>query len=126
VLWLLVLLVFGAALAWNALGYAELGTTLVDAVIPVLDLPLVTVPAGLASLLFIRRGARVQRAAVVGTGLVTLPLLHLGWVLLASGVGGSPLRALWPTTLSGVLPLAFVAWVGVLRGPRSGAAPAGG
>jgi hypothetical protein len=64
------------------------------------------VPALLAGLVARRRGKAAATTAALATAAVTLPLLGLGWSLLASrgsvlgGFGGS----LWSTVVFGVLP----------------------
>ncbi len=118
-LWLGVVLAAAAALVWNALYAASLSTIAFGAVIPVFHWLFTLVPALLAGLLFAHRGPAARRAAALGTGVVTLPLFHLSWVLLDAGSGGSPLEALWPTLVLGALPLALAARAG--GSPRSGA-----
>ncbi|MEU2350782.1 hypothetical protein [Modestobacter sp. NPDC049651] len=71
------------------------------------------VPAVLAGLLARTDGRAARVRAALGTGVVTLPLLAVGWALLASGAPATTGDALGMTLLSGVAPfaaaIAFVA-----------------
>lgn len=122
--WGALILLSAGALAWNSLYLAALSATESGPVIPVFHWLFTFAPALLAGWLFSRRSWFARRAAALGTGVVTVPLLALGWSLLDSsglsfaGVG----RTLWTTALLGVVPLAgAVALVGAIgKRPVSG------
>ena len=106
-------------LAWNGLYTAALSATEPGPVIPVFHWLFTFAPALLAAALFIRRGRRERRAAALGTGVVTVPLLALSWALLdSSGLSlGSVGRAVYDTAVFGIVPLALaVALAGAIGG----------
>ncbi len=107
VAWLVVSLLAAAALTWNALFLATDAASEPGPIIPVFHWMFTSVPAVLVGLVARSRGGAAAFATALGTGVVTLPLLGLGWSLLASrepaltGFG----NALWLTATFGVLPL---------------------
>ncbi|SDF04760.1 hypothetical protein SAMN05660662_0862 [Blastococcus aurantiacus] len=109
--WLAVSLLAAAALIWNALVLAADAEFQTGALIPVFHWMFTFVPALLTGLAARNRGAVRAVAAALGTGVVTVPLLGLGWSLFASresmtaGLGNS----LWATALLGVGPLVIAA-----------------
>jgi hypothetical protein len=78
--WCLVAAAAAAALGWRDVLLAAVDAT-GDSVVPELDGGLVFAAALLAGLLTLRRGRDVQLTAVLGTAVVTLPLVGLGWSL---------------------------------------------
>jgi hypothetical protein len=111
--WLFLVLVAAAALVWNALTLAADAAYVVGALIPVLHWAFTFVPALLSGLAARTRRPATTLAAALGTGVVTVPLLGLGFSLFASresflgGFAGS----LWLTAILGVLPLALAALI---------------
>jgi hypothetical protein len=95
------------ALIWNDLYFAALAGTEDGAVIPVFDWLFTFVPALVAGLVTRRRGRATQLRSAVGTAVVTLPMLGLGWSL--TGRDASILRALsegvYAAAVFGVVPL---------------------
>jgi hypothetical protein len=101
----------GAALAagGHALVLAAHARTGVP-VRPALDWALPLVPALVAGLACVTTGARPALVAALGTGVVSVPLVGLGWALYASRAAGPVLGA--PLTLTlwlGVFPLLVAA-----------------
>ena len=107
--WGALAVVAAAALAWNGLYSAALSATGPGPVIPVFHWLFTFVPALLAAGLSTRRGRLERRAAALGTGVVTVPLLALSWALLdSSGLSlGSVARAVYDTAVFGIVPLAL-------------------
>lgn len=109
--WAVVSLLAAAALVWNALVMAADAEFETGALIPVFHWMFTFVPALLAGLAARARGADRAVAAALGTGVVTVPLLALGWSLIASreslsaGIG----NGLWSTAVFGIAPLAIAA-----------------
>jgi hypothetical protein len=105
--WLVVSLLAAAALTWNAFLLATLAASEPGPIIPVFHWMFTFVPAVLVGLAARRRGGTTASTAALATAAVSLPLLGLGWSLLASrepaltGFGTS----LWNTAFFGVLPL---------------------
>ncbi|MCV2490739.1 hypothetical protein OF117_15370 [Geodermatophilus sp. YIM 151500] len=103
-----------ALAAAGSVGYAvhaaALSATLVGPVIPVLDWLLTVVPPLLTLPITVGRRAGTRVAVGALTGVVTLPLLALGWSLLLSGPSepGSPLDAVWNTAVLGAVPFLLV------------------
>jgi hypothetical protein len=107
----------GFAQVWNDLYAAALGGG--GAVIPVLGWLFTFTPALLMGWVTRRSGRAAHLRATVGTGVVTLPMVGLGWALYASseGVPAGPLSGLWSTGILGVLPLLVA--VAMTRPPAS-------
>jgi hypothetical protein len=104
--WLLLAVLAAGALVWNALYSAALSVMDFGAVIPIFHWLFTFVPAFLAAALFIRRGRQVRWAAALGTGVVTLPLFHLGSLLLvADDPGAALLSSVRMTAVLAVAPL---------------------
>lgn len=82
VAWVGLLVVAAAALVWHSLYTAALSATSYGALIPIFGWLFTFVPALLAAALFGRRNRWVRWVASLGTGVVTVPLFHLSWVLL--------------------------------------------
>ncbi|TYP89647.1 hypothetical protein [Blastococcus xanthinilyticus] len=125
-LWLVVVVLTAAVLAWNALYSAAYSTTVVDALIPVLHWLFTFVPAVLGALAF-RRAGRAERAAgALGTGVVSLPLFALGWALLVASDDGWTdhlASAAFGVAVLGVLPLVAGIAIGAAGGRRAESAP---
>ncbi|WP_143018825.1 hypothetical protein [Geodermatophilus sp. DSM 45219] len=106
VTWWVLALASAFALTWNALYSAALSAVAFGAVIPVLHWLFTFVPALVVGLATRGAGPRAQLRATLGTAVVTLPLLALGWaLLLSSDVLGAVLGTLWSTAVLGVVPL---------------------
>ena len=111
--WLVVVLLAGAALVWNALVLAGDAAVVVGALIPIFHWAFTFVPALGAGLAARRCRPAATLAVALGTGVVTVPLFALGFALFASreaflpGVAGT----LWITLILGVLPLALAALI---------------
>ena len=111
--WLVVVLLAAAALVWNALVLAADAAYVVGSLIPVLHWAFTFVPALLAGLAARTRRPATALASALGTGVVTVPLLCLGFALFGSRepfVTGF-WESLWSTVILGVLPLAFASLV---------------
>lgn len=111
--WLLVSLLAAAALIWNALVMAADAEFETGPIIPVFHWAFTFVPALLAGLAARGRGAGPAVAVALGTGVVTVPLLALGWSLLSSreSMSAGTGSALWATAILGVAPLAIAAGI---------------
>jgi hypothetical protein len=111
--WLFLVVVAAAALVWNALVLAADAAFVVGALIPVLHWAFTFVPALLAGLVARKHRPATTLAVSLGTGVVTVPLLALGFSLFDSRgpVAVGVLSSLWSTALLGVLPLAFAALI---------------
>lgn len=113
--WAMALLSVGAQV-WNDLYVAALGDD-GGAVIPVFDWLFTFVPALVVGVVTRRQGRRTQLRATLGTGVVALPLLGLGWALygafggVAAGLGGG----LYAAAVFGLVP--FVLAVLLTRAP---------
>ncbi len=117
VTWWCTALASAFALAWNALYSAALSAVVVGAVIPVLHWLFTFVPALVVGLGTRTTGPRAQLRATLGTAVVSLPLLALGWALLGSSGGTvAVLGALYSTGLLGVVPLAVAIAITRVRG----------
>jgi hypothetical protein len=105
--WLLVVLAAAAAQTWNALFMAALADPLGGAVIPVFDWAFTLVPGVLVALLARSGGARAAVGAVLGSGVVTVPLHALGWALYfaAEPTAGALGNVVYSTAILGVVPL---------------------
>ena len=105
--WLSGLLAVGAH-TWNGLYFAALADPLGGAIIPVFDGLFTFVPALVVGLAAIPSGPRGQLRAVLGTAVVGVPLLTLGWSLYSAPEGLLPAAvfSLWPGVLFGVAPVA--------------------
>ena len=104
------------AQVWNDLYFAALAET--GGIIPVFDWLFTFVPALVVGLVVRRRGLATHLRATIGTAVVTLPMLALGWALAARA--DSLLQALagglYTAAFFGVLPL--VVAIAITR-PRS-------
>jgi hypothetical protein len=95
------------ALVWNDLYVAALGTADDGPVIPVFDWMFTFVPALVAALVTRRRGRPAQLRAGLGTAVVSLPMVALGWALYSApdgfvaGLGDG----LYTAAVFGVVPL---------------------
>jgi hypothetical protein len=125
VAWLALVLMTAAALVWNALHSAALSAMEFGAIIPIFHWLFTFAPAVLAGALFLRRGRQARYVAAMGTGVVTVPLFHLGALLLTRDapveafVGSLPM-----TGLLAVAPLVgAVALAGALGGRRHSRLP---
>jgi hypothetical protein len=111
--WLVLVLAAAAALVWNALVLAADAEFVVGALIPVFHWAFTFVPALLAGVAARERRPQTALAVALGTGVVTVPLLGLGFSLFASresfadGLGGS----LWTTAILGGVPLVLAALI---------------
>ena len=103
------------AQVWNDLYFAALAGT--GGVIPVFDWLFTFVPALVVGLVVRRHGPAAHLRATIGTGVVTLPMLALGWALVSQqeSTVGALAGGLYATALFGALPLLVA--VGVTR-PR--------
>ena len=110
VTWWAVLLGSAVAGVWYDLTLAALARDADGAFIPVLDWLLPVAPAVLAALLVRRRGRATRLRAVLGTAVLTVPVLGLGWAVARSGEGfGAGLGGgLWSAVLLGAVPVAAV------------------
>jgi hypothetical protein len=108
--WWAVLLASGVAGVWYDLTLAALARTADGAFIPVLDWLLPVVPAVVVARLVRRRGRATQLRAVLGTAVLTVPVLGVGWAVARAGEGfGTGLGGgLWSAVLLGGVPLAAV------------------
>jgi hypothetical protein len=95
------------AQVWNDLYFAALRDGGGGAVIPVFGWLFTFVPALVLGLTTRRTGRAAHLRATLGTGIVTLPLLGLGWALYGSAEGGGAalVGSLYSATLLGALPL---------------------
>jgi hypothetical protein len=112
------------AQVWNDLYLAALAGP--GGIIPVFGWAFSFVPAAVLGLLTRRAGRASHRRAVLGTAVVTLPMVGLGWALYSSpdGVPTALLSALWSTGILGLLPVLLA--LAVTRPPPAPApAPAG-
>ncbi len=96
-----------AALVWHGVFLAALDAT-GGPVIPVFDWLFAFVPAFVVALASRRHGRAAQLRAALGTGVVTLPLVGLGWSLTdgSTGVLTAVLGGLYGAALFGLGPLA--------------------
>ncbi|WP_448612931.1 hypothetical protein [Modestobacter sp. URMC 112] len=108
--WWAVLLGSAVAGAWYDLTLAALARDADGAFIPVLDWLLPAAPAVLAARLVRRRGRATQLRAVLGTAVLSVPVLGLGWAVARAGEGfGAALGGgLWSAVLLGAVPVAAV------------------
>jgi hypothetical protein len=109
VVWWVLALVALAAHVWNDLYYAALGADPDwGPIIPVFDGFFTFVPALVVALVAIPRGRAQQLRAGLGTAVVGVPMLTLGWALYLAGNGflASALGSLWPAAFFGVAPVA--------------------
>ena len=81
-IWVALILLAAVALVWNAVYAAALSTIEFGSPIPIFHWLFTFAPAVLAGWLFARRGREARWVAALGTGVVTVPLFALGWVLL--------------------------------------------
>jgi hypothetical protein len=124
--WGALVLLAASALVWHGLHSAAVSATEPGPVIPVFLWLFTFAPALLAAGLFTRRDHSERRAAALGTGVVTVPLLALSWALLdPSGLSlGSVGRAVYDTAVFGIAPLALaVALAGAMGRPGASSAP---
>ena len=120
--WWLLMAAAGAALVWNDLYLASLRGD--GGIIPVFDWAFTFVPALLIGLLTRRSGRAAHLLATLGTGVLTLPLLGLGWALVSDvGFGQTVGNALFSAGLFGVVPLVIA--VGVTVPPTRRSTPVG-
>jgi hypothetical protein len=107
VVWWLFGVVAIAAHTWNDLYYAALADPLGGAVIPVLDWLFTFVPALAVGLAAVPAGRPGQLRVGLGTAVVGVPLLTLGWSLFGAPQGFLPaaLSSLWPGALLGAVPV---------------------
>jgi hypothetical protein len=105
-----------AAQVWNDLYFAALATD--GGIIPVFDWLFSFVPALVVGLVARRSGPSVHLRATLGTGIVTLPMLGLGWALAAQAdsLGTAVAGGLYAVAMFGALPL-LVAFA-ITRPPR--------
>lgn len=113
--WLLGLVAVGAH-TWNSLYFAALADPLGGALIPVFDGFFTFIPALVVGLAAIPAGPSAQVRATLGTAVVGVPLLTLGWSLFHAPQGVLPAASssLWSGVLLGAGPAA-VALVICLR-----------
>ena len=107
VVWWLSGLVAIGAHTWNGLYSAAMADPLGGAMIPVFDGFFTFLPALVVGLAAIPAGPRAQLRAGLGTAVVGVPLLTLGWSLFHAPEGVLPAAAysLWPGALFGVAPV---------------------
>jgi hypothetical protein len=93
------------AQVWNDLYFAALADT--GCIIPIFDWLFTFVPALVVGLVARRHGPAVHLRATIGIGVVTLPMLALGWGLAAQAGTLSHALAggLYTSAFFGVLPL---------------------
>ncbi|MBY3554932.1 class-II aminoacyl-tRNA synthetase family protein [Modestobacter lapidis] len=93
------------AQTWNDLYFAALAGT--GGIIPIFDWLFTFVPALVVGLVARRHGRGVHLRATIGTGLVTLPMLGLGWALASQADTPAATLAggLYTATVFGALPL---------------------
>jgi hypothetical protein len=110
---------------WNDLYKAALADPDGGAIIPVFDGFFTFVPALVVALAAIPTGRHAQLRAGLGTAVVGVPLMALGWALYAAPDGylSASLGSLWPTAFFGVAPVAVALALTVPLNPRS--APTG-
>ena len=113
--WLFGLAAVGAH-TWNSLYLAAMADPLGGALIPVFDGFFTFIPALVVGLAAIPAGPGAQLRAGLGTAVVGVPLLTLGWSLFNAPEGVLPAAgySLWPGAVFGVAPAA-VALVICLR-----------
>jgi hypothetical protein len=103
--WRAVGVLAAAALVWNDLYFAALNGG--GAIIPVFDWLFAFVPALILGVTTRGLGRPAQLRAVLGTAVITLPLLGLGWAV--TGEGGAVLEGLaegmYAAAIFGVVPL---------------------
>jgi hypothetical protein len=108
---------------WNDLYLAALSTA-GGGIVPVFGWVSTAVPAALVGLATRGAGREAHLRATLGTGIVTLPPVGLGWAFAAAGGPGDGLAGgLWSAGLLGVLPLALA--IAATRPPLQPAAPVG-
>ena len=123
IVWWLLCLAAVFALGWNDLYLAALAGP--GGVIPVLDGFFTFLPALLVALAAIPAGRPAQLRAGLGTAVVGLPLMALGWALYGAldGFGSAVLGSLWSTAFFGVAPVAVALTLAVRLNRRT--APTG-
>lgn len=102
-------LVAVSAHVWNDVFFAAIGADPDwGPIIPVFDGFFTFVPALVVALVAIPRGREQQLRAGLGTAVVGVPMLALGWALYRSsdGIAAAAAGALWPAFFFGVLPVA--------------------
>ena len=104
--WLFGLIAIGAH-TWNDLYFAAMADPLGGNMIPVFDGFFTFLPALVVGLAAIPAGPRAQLRAGLGTAVVGVPLLTLGWSLFSApqGFWSAAVYSLWPGALFGVAPV---------------------
>jgi hypothetical protein len=126
VVWWLLAVVAVLAHVWNDLYFAALGGDPdFGPIIPVFDGFFTFLPALVVALVAIPAGREHQLRAGLGTAVLGVPLLALGWSLYGTpdDVATGALGVLWPTAFFGVAPVAVALALTVPLNPRS--SPAG-
>jgi hypothetical protein len=111
-----------AGQVWNDLYLAALSTA-GGGIIPVFGWVFTAVPVLLVGRATRGAGRAAHLRATLGTGIVTLPPVGLGWALAAGGPGGGLAGGLESACLLGLLPLALA--IAATRPPLEPAAPVG-
>jgi hypothetical protein len=121
VVWWLLAFVAVFAHGWNDLYFAALADPGGGAIIPVFDGFFTFIPALVVALAAIPAGRQAQLRAGLGTAVVGVPLLALGWAIYAAPGGylSAALGSLWPTAFFGVAPVAVALALTVPLNPRS-------
>ena len=119
--WWLFALVAVFAHGWNNLYFAALADPGGGAIIPVFDGFFTFIPALVVALAAIPTGRHAQLRAGLGTAVVGVPLLALGWAVYSAPGGylSASLGSLWPTAFFGVAPVAVALALTVPLNPRS-------
>ena len=115
--WWVMAVASALALIWNDLYFAALASGKSGAVIPVFDWLFTFLPALVVGLVTSRHGRAAHLRATLGTAIVTVPLLGLGWSISGEGgtLPGALAGGLYSAAVFGVVPL-LLAMV-LTRGP---------
>ncbi|MEU2350783.1 hypothetical protein [Modestobacter sp. NPDC049651] len=126
VVWCVLALVAVGAHVWNDLYFAALGADPdFGPIIPVFDGFFTFLPALVVALVAIPRGRAEQLRAGLGTAVVGVPVLALGWSLYhaADGFWPAALGSLWPALVFGAAPVAVALALTVPLNSRAAPGP---